>query len=103
MPNQLLDLIEGKVFCSKCADYVLPKYVRENSNVCRCATCLTMIRAGSAQRKYQLGFKWCTKCQDFRKSWKQRMGWCEECHTKLRMRSYTRQSKIKRELTIKRY
>ena len=103
MPNILLDLIDGKVFCSNCVEYVLPKYIRETSNVCRCSVCGAMIREGSRRRKYQLGLKWCTRCQEFRKSWIKRHGWCEDCHSKLRMSSYTRQSKAKRELTIKRF
>lgn len=103
MPAVLLDLIDGKIFCHKCVAYVLPKYIRETSNVCRCSVCLSMIREGSVRRKYQLGFKWCARCQTFRRSWSKRFGWCEDCHSKLRTSAYTKQSKIKRELRLTRY
>ncbi len=103
MPNILLDLIEGKVFCSKCINYVKPQYIRDSANICRCSICHTLIRAGSVRRKYEKGLRWCTICQEFRKSWEKRFGWCEDCHTKLRFHSYTRMAKAKRELTLVRY
>lgn len=52
---------------------------------------------------YINGRKWCSRCATFRHSWCKKEGWCEECHTKLRSRAYTKQAKKRREVALIRY
>lgn len=101
----LLDLVGGKVLCNHCGEWVKPIYRYLCSSICVCSICLRNIRDSEARRKYEQGFKWCSRCGTFRQSWDKKTGvsLCCECHCKLRSRSYTKHAKQQRELTIKRY
>lgn len=99
----MLDLVGGLVLCPHCNEYTKPKYLHDSASYCFCGLCLQAIRSAEVRRKYEKGYRWCARCGTFRQSWIKRKGWCEDCHSKLRARSYTKHAKKVRDLTIKRY